>query len=61
MAQTEQKAASTAQVPADDKITEKQALDERGKVKPGFGFRYVPDRDADGRRISRREFFKAGS
>lgn len=61
MADTNQKATSTAQVPADDKITEKQALDDRGKVKPGFGYRYVPRRDDAGRRVSVREFFKTGS
>lgn len=61
MAQSDSKPQAAVQVAADDKITEKQALDDAGKVKPGFGFRYVPGRDDAGRRISRREFFKIGS
>ncbi|HET7668608.1 MAG TPA: hypothetical protein VFK56_21595 [Mycobacterium sp.] len=52
---------ATAQIAADEKITEKQALDDAGKVKSGFGYRYVMDRDDAGRKISRREFFKTGS
>ena len=52
---------ATAQIAADEKITEKQALDDAGKVKPGYGYRYVPYRDDAGRSASRREFFKIGS
>ena len=51
---------ATAQIAADEKITEKQALDDAGKVKPGFGFRYVAGRDDAGRKVSRREFFRVG-
>lgn len=60
MAQNDNKPQTAAQVAADDKITEKQALDDNGKVKAGYGFRYVPGRDDAGRRVSVREFFKAG-
>ena len=45
---------------ADAAITEKQALDANGKLKAGFAFRYVMGRDASGRKVSRREFFKVG-
>ena len=61
MAQNDSKPQATVQAAADEKITEKQALDSDGKLKPGFAFRYVVDRDADGRKISRREFVKTGS
>jgi hypothetical protein len=56
---------ATAQVAADEKITEAQAIEtsgtRKGKLKAGYGSRYVMDRDASGRKISRREFFKTGS
>lgn len=60
MAENE-KPQNTAQVAADDKITAKQALDDNGKLKPGFGFRYEPERTKDGQRRAHKVFFKVGS
>ena len=58
MAQNDSKPQESAQ--ADATITEKQALDANGKLKAGFAFRYVAERDENGRKVSRREFFKVG-
>lgn len=61
MAQNDDKPQNTAQVAADDKITAKQALDENGKLKPGYGFRYEPERTSTGERRAHKVFFKVGS
>ena len=61
MAQNDDKPQNTAEIQADDKITAKQALDDAGKLKPGFGFRYEPERTTDGERRSHKVFFKVGS
>ena len=61
MAQNDDKPQNTAEIQADDKITAKQALDDAGKLKPGYGFRYEPVRGENDRREARKVFFKVGS
>lgn len=47
--------------PAEKDISESTATDSAGKLKAGYGYRYVTERGENGERVTKKVYLKVGS